>query len=343
MKNGLVALVVFVVAAQASAQQLIHLVGDRFYQGTVLSSTADSVTARVKNAEGKDETHTVPASECDKYFFYQVRNKAIGDDAKARIELAKYCVDNEMFSRAKAQMDSARAADPAVVEKFMETEFPKIKEGLGQRLLEAGRRSLRRGSSKNAKWYASIILTKFEGTQAEAGAEQLLDEVQAKLDAKTAKKREQSRTVAAQKEARTEKQTDEARDKALAPIEKLLDEGQKADTRGLKAKNLSSAKSAFESAVTKYTRALKRAEQSLAATADESLKQALEGLRGEARQGAVQANLNLANTYWARGSHVQATKYANEALAIDPNNEEAKRTRASIAATGGGWARGRRR
>ena len=143
-------------SAEAMADELIHLAGGRFFHGTVLSSDWDSVTIKRTDEGGKETTIRVPADECDPYFYYGVRNKALGNDAAGRIRLAKLCVEYDMFSRAKAQMDRARAADPKLVEDFMKNEFPKIKEGLAMRLLAAGQRSLRRGSTKNAMKYASL-------------------------------------------------------------------------------------------------------------------------------------------------------------------------------------------
>ena len=64
-------------------------------------------------------------------------------------------------------------------------------------------------------------------------------------------------------------------------------------------------------------------------------------LRDEAVQGGVQAYLNLANSMSARGSYQKGVAYCNQALALDPNNAEAKSTRQTIASTTAGWGRRR--
>jgi hypothetical protein len=282
-------------ATEAMAQQLIQLRGGRFVRGTVVESNWETVTVRYTPEGGTEETVTVSADVFDPYFFYGVRDNAISD-AKDRIELAKFCVDNEMYSRAKVQMDYARAADPQVVEEFMRTEFPKIKEGLAERLLEAGQRALRRGSTKNARAYASLILTKFEGTKAEAGAEKLLDEVQAAVDEKQTKELARHRELD-EREAKRATEMEEAKQERLFdPIDKLTAEGKAANIRGLKAKNTGGARDAFSSAATKYKQALKRAEAALKSEKDGEVVQALQEVRAQAVDGAVQAYLNAACT-----------------------------------------------
>jgi tetratricopeptide (TPR) repeat protein len=337
-----IAVILGLVATEAMAEQLIHLKGGRFVRGTIVSSTADSVTARHTPEGGVEETVTVSADYFDPYFFYGVRDKAISS-AKDRIELAKYCVDNEMYSRAKAQMDRARAADPQVVEEFMKTEFPKIKEGLAERLLEAGQRALRRGSTKNAKKYASLILTKFEGTKAEAEAEKFLDQVQATIDEKHAKQRERHRELEERKIKRAAK-TEEAQEHRLfAPIDKLMAEGKKANTRGLKAKNSGGARDAFSAAATKYKHAAKRAEAGLKSEKDGEVTKELQNVHAQAIEGAVQAYLNAAHVLSSRGSYKQAVTFCNKALAVDPDNSEAKTARAEFSTASAGWGRRGRR
>lgn len=336
-----IAAILGLVATEAMAEQLIHLQGGRFVRGTVVSSTPDSVTCRYTPEGGEETTVTVSKDVFDPYFFYGVRDRAISS-AGDRIELAKYCVDREMYSRAKVQMDYAREADPAVVEEFMRTEFPKIREGLAERLLEAGRRALRRGSTQNAKQYASFILTKFEGTKAEAEAEKLLDEVQAVIDEKNAKVRERHRELDERKAKRAEETQERQVEHLFEPIDKLMAEGKKANSRGLKEKNTGGARDAFSSAAGKYKQAAKRAEAGLKAETDPEITKALQEVHAEAIHGAVQAYLNAAHSLSSRGSYKQAVQFCNKALEVDPDNAEAKSARAEFS-TATGWGVGGRR
>lgn len=336
-----IAVVVGLVATEAMAEQLIHLRGGRFVRGTVVSSTSDSMTCRYTPEGGQETTVTVSADVFDPYFFYGVRDRAISG-AKDRIELAKFCVDHEMYSRAKVQMDHAREADPAVVEEFMKNEFPQIREGLAERLLEAGQRALRRGSTKNAKWYASIILTKFEGTKAEAEAEKLLDEVQAVIDEKNAKEREHRRELDEKKAKRAAEKDERQVERIFEPIDKLMAEGKKANSRGLKEKNTGGARDAFTKAANKYKQAKKRAESGLKSEKDPEITKALEEVHAQAVHGAVQAYLNAAHSLSSRGSYKQAVQFCNLALEVDPDNAEAKSARAEFS-TATGWGVGGRR
>ena len=166
-----------------------------------------------------------------------------------------------------------------------------------------------------------------------------LDHVEKKLDEEEARKRKLRRKAAAEKAERDAKVKEHYRDQALAPVERLLEEGRRANTNGLKAKNLSQAKSGFETAAARYKHAIKRADKGLKDTKDEQVAKGLQEMRTEAVQSAVDVYLNLANTYSSRGSHVEAHKYCNQALALDPENASAKSLRASLG--GGGWSRRR--
>lgn len=339
MSNPIRIALVFLVATAgtATADDLIFLTGGRVYHGTVLESTADTITVRAK-VDDKENVYKVKRAEFDPHFFYRVRDKAIGSDAAARIELAKYCVENDMFSRAKLQMDQARAADPKVVEKFMETEFPKIREGIADRALYLGQRALKRGSTANAKKYASLILTKFEGTEAEAGAEKLLDEVEKKLNEDAEKKRAQRRRSAKADEERAERKEDKKRGDMLGPIEKQMDSAQKSYMQGLRAKSIGKAHKPLESAANKYEKAMKMAKDAAGSAPDEETKKILAEVENDAKKGAVSAYLALANGYSSRGTYQKATTFCNKALSIDPDNAEAKQTRLTISTTTG-WSR----
>ena len=338
---ALIVLAALAIAPGAFAQdQLIFVKGGGVYRGTVLKCDAKTVTVKL-SAEHGGTTHTVEADRFEPYFFYQVRDKALGNDAAGRIELAKYAVDNDMFSRAKAQMDAARAIDPKTVEEFMKTEFPKIKEGLAARLLKAAQKALRVGSTKNAHKYASTILTKFGGTKVDGQATALLDQVQAKIDADQAKKRAQRRRSEKALEEIDAKQETAKRDSMLAPVEKAIDAAEAANRRGLTGKNMSKQKAGFESAASKYKHAMKLADSHSKGTQEADLLTALAEMSQTGKDGAVQAYLNLANLYSSRGNYVKGTEYCNMALAIDPNNAEAKSARAVISTTTGGWG-GRR-
>lgn len=328
-------------AADASAQgnkMMIYLANGHAFEATVLEADWDKVKLSRDIGGGQATEITLKISELDPHFVYSEVSKSLGNDAKERINLAKFCVDHGMFARAKAEMDRARAADPAVVEEFMTTEFPKIREGLAGRVLAHAQKSARAGSYEAAKKYASLILTKFEGTAAEPEAEKLLDDIQAKMDAKAAKKREQRRKSEEAVEANAAKIVEQKRDASLSPVEKLLDEANRINTRGLKTKNMGQARREFDAAGKKYESAIKRADKLLEQGApDEQTTQALQEMRASAVQGGVRAYLNAAHALSSRGTYQEATAFCNRALALDPENAEAIAARATISTTSGGW------
>lgn len=328
-------------AADASAQgnkMMIYLANGHAFEATVLEADWDKVKLSRDIGGGQATEITLKISELDPHFVYSEVSKSLGNDAKERINLAKFCVDHGMFARAKAEMDRARAADPAVVEEFMQTEFPKIKDGLADRILKHARQCATRGSHDAAKRYASLILTNFEGTAAEPEAEKLLDDIQAKMDAKTAKKREQRRKSEEAKEENAAKIVEQKRDSVLGPIEKAIDSASTINTRGLKTKNMGQARREFDAAGKKYESAIKKADKALEQGApDEATTQSIQEMRATAVQGGVRAYLNAAHALSSRGTYQEATAFCNRALVLDPENAEALSARATISTTSGGW------
>ena len=123
---------------------------------------------------------------------------------------------------------------------------------------------------------------------------------------------------------------------------KLMAEGKKANSRGLKEKNTGTARDAFSSAANKYKQAAKRAEAGLKSEKDPEFTKALQEVHAQAIHGAVQAYLNAAHSLSSRGSYKQAVQFCNNALEVDPDNAEAKSARAEFS-TATGWGVGGRR
>jgi tetratricopeptide (TPR) repeat protein len=87
---------------------------------------------------------------------------------------------------------------------------------------------------------------------------------------------------------------------------------------------------------------MKMAQEAVKKSPDEQTTKALQEMEAEAKDGAVQAYLNLANAMSARGSYQEGLTYCNHALALDPDNAEIKQIRLTISTTTG-WNRRRGR
>ena len=337
MRRTLIAVILgLFLAGAARAGELIFLRNGDVFDGEVLRSETESVTVKVEY-EGKLQTFRVPVGNLDKYFFYKVRDRALGDDAKGRIELAKYAVMNEMYSRAGAQMRRAESIDPELVADFRKNRFPEIKEGIAERLLKSAKRALAAGSTKMAKKYATLILTKLEGTKVDAEAQKILDEVHKKIDEKEAARRAQRRKSEARDTEIAANKKATRTDSILDPIEKMMDEAKTLNRNAIRADNLSEGRNGFEAATTKYKRALREI-KTRRKGAGEATTKTLDELEAQAKAGGVEAQINLANLYAGRQSYANAFKALEVALEIDPHSAAAKAARAGIS-TSGGWAR----
>ena len=330
------------VAEVCQAQDLIFLKDGTVMRGKVTGSDWKVVKVAAETEAGTEDL-TISVSRLEPFFYYRVRDKALGDDAPARIQLALYAFDNELYSRSKIQMQRAEAIDPKVVEKFRKETLPPLLEGFAAKVLRSAQRALRNGSTKMAKKYASAILTKAPNTKAAVEASALLEEVQKKIDEKEDAQRAQRRKMAAQTEASEAKVAADKREAVLGPVEKAIDDGQRHNHRGLTTKQTTDAKDAFVQAGGKFEHALKMIATRRKDVTDKETLAHLDSLATQAKQEGVDAYLNAANLLSARGSYKSALTMIHKALAIDPDSSEAKTLRASVSTAGDGWNRRRGR
>jgi len=308
----------------------------------VVKTGPEHVTVKFQTQEGQAGQTKLHANALDPHSFYQIRKKHMEKTAPNHVKLAIFCASAGLFKRAKSQMDAARAIDPKIDETIQN--LPDVMEGIADHLVAAARRHYDKGEIELCYQIASLIATKFPetagGIQARAVLEQLAEEV-----AEQAAKKNRDREAAIEREEDAEKKKSaQKRDKALDPLEKSLRMGRKYVNAGLQDKNQSKAKRAYEAGAQEFTRLLGRIDKAMKkATGDPKLLEQLVEMDATVRGEAVKAYINAGNVALARGSRNEAMKYAQSAVAIDPDDASAKSfmNNVQMASAMSGFGRGR--
>lgn len=296
----------------------------------ILETGSDYIVAGFESGETKGQVK-VSARELEPHSFYEIRSRHMEKTAENHLLLAKFCAENGMFTRAKAQADKARAIDAAYVER--ELSMPGVMEGLAATVLKQARDLLAKGDLQEAERYATAVLDRLPDTQAGEEAAALLDEIE-------------SRTTQQQEEAMSEaveaaKQKDEAEATAaldafenqVKPLVRKYEAARKLNNEALKEKNSSKAVRALEASAKTFEALHSEAEKLLKQNDEPLVVQRIETARDQLRTDAVEAYVHAGERLLARGTYAKALDYANEALRIDPSSPYANslKTRTELA------------
>jgi tetratricopeptide (TPR) repeat protein len=327
----------------------VMLKDGRAAKGTVLSSTEDSVTFQFRY-EGSLATTTLKAENLDPRSFYEIRNAAIGDDAKAHIALAKFAAENGMFSRARMHYLIAKDLDPEYVEGLEKEELPAVREGVARKLLGEVEKALDDGRLEDARHRLADLLTIFFDTQSAIDAGPLVDRLVGELIDLSNRRLAEARKAA---EGASEEEVDRletAARETLAPITGAVDRARELNVRGLQEKSQSEALKLFNAAISGFDRALRELERMEPKAGDDNpvLVSMISGLRDSIQSELIEAHINMGGVYLARGSHQNALDKAKDALRVDPASSYAMsfqaRVESAIATSGyGKWGRVGRR
>lgn len=146
------------------------------FVGEVLDVSADSVKVKYKTADG-EKNGTFRIADLEVHSAYSILRQAAGDDAKAQLELAKFCMYNNMFTACIAHYHRAKDLDPAFMEKFDREEKPRLKENWAAKLLAKAERHIEKKKWEEAEEELSTILTYLFETKAADKARALILEV----------------------------------------------------------------------------------------------------------------------------------------------------------------------
>jgi tetratricopeptide (TPR) repeat protein len=287
-------------------------------RGTVVSSTADSVTFDHEVGD-HSETHTFTVDDIDPHSFYIIRSRAIGDDAAATAELGRYCAANGLFTRATNLYSAANKLDPSL---DLKAEIKECEEGTARQMLLDAQDLAAKNKPSDAFRATAALIRRFPTSSAADEARALNTQLhngiagdrQAKRDARNA------RAAASKLES------------VQRDVHKDMDRGADANAKGLQASGLGESKRQFNHAIDYYEKAV-RALEGLAEdfAADQDVMSQLTSSLAEARSALVDVHLNLGSMYMTHTDYQGALKQANAAIAVDTKSRSARSFRARVA------------
>ena len=287
------------------------------HQCEILKVEEDGVTARGKLKSGETVELKIPVARLDPHCYYSLRNAAIGDDAKARMKLAVWCVENDLFAQAKAQVKKAAQADPKLVEDLAGGKYPEIREKMAARILASAQADMAAGRLDVSRQKLEILLNRLSETQAGGEARDMIRALEGK-ETEASAKAEADATAKLDEDAR---KAADARHKLLAPIDEDLRKGRELATEGLTEDDVNKALEILGKALPNGEAALKKLDAILKDHAGDAQLQAdADDLRKKTIAGMVKVLIHRCDLYIWRGSLPNAKKELDEARKLDPSN-----------------------
>lgn len=326
MRGSRIVPLLLVLAGIAFGDELCYSDGN-YVDGTVVSTTADSVT--FQPAASGAAAITVPAARLDPRCFYNLRNDAVGDDAKGRLALAQFAFDHDMWRQARVQFRRFRKLDPASADAFIKEHGLQIHEGVAECLLKDAQDADESGNLPAAREHCATLLALYPDTRAAEAAKTMFDAIQGKIDAQRA-----------QDQAERAKRLDADRQSKLLQAEEDLKWGDTIRSRALR-KTGTEEKDTLDEAAHKYKLAINRLEEIEKTSKDEVLTKEAAPILRTAVESAVNCYVSNAQYYLSRGDYPRAQQEAKAALAIDPNAAAAQSVidEAKPGDGGGYWGR----
>jgi hypothetical protein len=317
----------------SSAAADVTLKSGEWLKGKAVSSDAASIEFLV---EGTEAPRRIGRDELTTTSWYQSRSETMGDDAKARLDLATWCIDNKLYANAQDELIRARDLDPSLAE-AAEAEWTRCFEEGAKEALTLAENNLKTRNYKGARRFASLILLKAPEASSAARAQEILDQ----LDA------DEQATPPVEKSMRLTREQIEA-DPRYKKMTQLIDTARKANRSGLKATSLSAGTRDFERSTKAFKEAIGVIDDFLAKEDPARLPDGGEyarSFRAELVEETIETYINWGGLLAVRGSYNNAMELANEAILMDQKSERAQEFRAhvqSLAAESSRWARWRR-
>ena len=310
------------IVANSVQGEILTLRDGKHLIGRVESSGPNKVSFAYQS-NGVAVTANFTKEQLDPHSWYNIRGRAVGNDAEARLRLVRFTVASGMFAVAERELDRILSLDPTLAE-TVDLERAQVRDGSAAALLKLSRELLSEGRIERAWELAGTALTRFRGSAHQ-------DEIRAFLDVL------EKAQVAALQRKRTQLQAEEERaalerrEQILGPASMLLEQARRRNIEGLKQDDLGSSLNSFVGAARAHRSVLRKADEIEKKHGNDlEIVAMLADLRGRAIKGMVDAHMNMGSLYVVRGSFVEALRHANEAIAADGTSSAARSFRARV-------------
>ncbi len=311
-------------AVPALAKERVIMKDGSVRKGEVLEVTETGMKVKIKTKHGST-TVVYRAGLLDTHYFYDKRDDTLGDDARGRLKLALWSLEQGMFSRAKVQVERATEIDPQLVKDIRAGHLPEIREGIARRVLDSAQADIDGGDTQQAERKLEILLARMPDTEAGTEAAQVYRDLQDMVRGREARKQEEAHEKL---EAEQQEIADDRR-RLLAPVDRLLRRGKELMTDGLTEDSESKALRLLKDAIGKGKAALTRMDTIAKQHAqDTELMAEIDGRRQRTIAAMVKVYLRRADIYIWRGSIPNAKKEIDAARQLDPDNPDITATEA---------------
>lgn len=298
--------------------------------GTPIKGEATKYDEATNSLEFKLEdgsTRTFKMDELDGRSVYLVNHSRVPkDDATKQIRLANLARDVGLYAHAVRHYEYAAKADPSKKPEI-EREVAVLKTKAATWAMQQVRNAQAKGDKAEAEKWLLKMVEKVPDTPEGKEAAAMLDQTYAEARAKRESDAEAKATQSMKDDLQTGK--------------KLYDNMVSKTQKGLTAKGSGGqAINSFESAVQDGGRVLKELDKADKKYTDAAAQETLAGYRKVVVDQLIETRLHLASAFTVRSSYNDALEQVNQALALDPKNEQAQSARVRVeqaAAERGGW------
>ncbi|TAH38178.1 MAG: hypothetical protein EYC70_06030 [Planctomycetota bacterium] len=301
-------------AAPSAGSEHIKLKDGTVVQGRATAYDAQKKVLSFRTADGKDMAYTL--DQLDQRSVYHVTASIVPkDNARGQIQLANYARDIGLYAHAARSYQYAEKADPSLKPEIDQERV------LGRRLaadycIQQAQAAFAKNDVKEAERWLSLLVEKLPNEpQAEQAAAVLEQHYMAERNAR---------------DDELEREQAELLEKDLKLGKERYDRMIERTKQGLTARS-SQSEALWEGAIADGEVVLKEIGKIEKKYADDPRVQ-----EGGARYRQltiaqmVDAHLHLASRYTVSSSYNKALKHTNAALALDPQNEQARAQRARI-------------
>lgn len=317
----------------------INLKAGEVIQGHLVSCTDTEMTGIV---EPTGDERTFKRDELTPGCWYMVRNLTAGDDAKARLELARFCLANNLDFYALDQAKQAAALDESLGADANAL-IKQCEEAACAELMRLAEASVTAKRWDNARRLSSQVLSEFPNSSCAGRAGEILETLTTSEEATPSLEKQIVQPL-------NDAQVDKLRDTDPRCIEgkKYLERARSRNVAGLKERSLSAQRDLFERSISDYQEVGRILDRILAEEKDQPVivKRVNDFKAGRFADELAEVHVNLASALASRGSYSNAQEVLSDGLVRLPGNARISNYRGHVqmlAATASSQTRWRRR
>jgi tetratricopeptide (TPR) repeat protein len=325
MRRTLTGLLMCAALAAPVAAATLKLKDGTRVECTVQSYDSASQTLHVTTADGQAKSYTM--AQLDGRSVYQINSSLIPPkDAKAQLLAANFARDAGLYSHAVRRYGMATQLDPAL-QGQVEAEMRSLRRAAAGACMDRARTAIAKGDTAEAEKYLKILVDKLP-------AEPEANQAVAMLDQYYAQNR-------AAKVAEADRKASESLQKDVAAGKKRYEQMVEKTRKGLQARGSGQAEGLFRGALNDGKAVLSELDSIDKKYDDQAIRSQAASYREIVTEQMVEVHLHIASSLATHSDYQGAQREINQALSLDPKNQEALSMRARVedyASRGLGWS-----